>query len=71
MIFFDIQKARELDTRVYELVNAYYSFENNQELFSLIPSHFPNCGFTLHGRCYSILLSNNAEKIMKYFKADL
>lgn len=69
--FFDIQKARELDTRVYELVNAYYSFENNQELFSLISSHFPNCGFTPHGRGYSIPLSNDAEKIMKYFKADL
>ena len=69
--FFDIQKARELDTRVYELVNSYFSFENNQELFSLISSHFPNCGFTLHGRGYSILLSNNAEQIMKYFKADL
>lgn len=69
--FFDIQKARELDTRVYELVNAYYSFENNQELFSLILSHFPNCGFTPHGRGYSIPLSNDAEKIMKYFKADL
>lgn len=69
--FFDIQKVRELDTRVYELVNAYYSFENNQELFSLISSHFPNCGFTPHGRGYSIPLSNDAEKIMKYFKADL
>lgn len=69
--FFDIQKARELDTRVYELVNAYYSFENNQELFSLISSHFPNCGFTPHGCGYSIPLSNDAEKIMKYFKADL
>lgn len=69
--FFDIQKARELDTRVYELVNAYYSFENNQELFSLISSHFPNCGFTPHGRGYSIPLSNDAEKNMKYFKADL
>lgn len=69
--FFDIQKARELDTRVYELVNAYYSFENNQELFSLISSHFPNCGFTPHGRGYSIPLSNDAEKIMKYFKTDL
>lgn len=69
--FFDIQKARELDTRVYELVNSYFSFENNQELFSLISSHFPNCGFTPHGRGYSIPLSNDAEKIMKYFKADL
>ena len=69
--FFDIQKARELDTRVYELVNAYYSFENNQELFSLISSHFPNCGFTPHGRGYYSPLSNDAEKIMKYFKADL
>ena len=53
------------------LVNSYFSFENNQELFSLISSHFPNCGFTPHGRGYSIPLSNDAEKIMKYFKADL
>lgn len=53
------------------MANSYFSFENNQELFSLISTHFPNCGFTPHGRGYSISLSNDAEKIMKYFKADL
>ena len=68
--FFDTQKARELDTRVYNLVNSFFHFENNQELFSVISSHFPNCGFNPHGG-YSIPLLNNAEDIMKYFKADL